>query len=143
MGRLLFYAPVGDSDCSGYQCSIPGFCEGNLVLALDSSGKDLCITACKENSQCNWWSYNGADNVCALLSTCAIIDEACTTCVSGQKDCQGGVTGRYGFLEHLGAHNPPCWPKCLKNPTMKITQISILGYVLPLQKGTESGFLNI
>lgn len=55
---------------------------------LGTSSISECQTACKQTEDCNFFTFDDADNFCALYYNCSSIDDTtCTDCYTGQKDC--------------------------------------------------------
>ena len=80
----------GDVECDVLvRCDIQGYCDGAFVDYVEINDKELCIEACWSRTECEWWTFDSAENLCTLLSSCLTIDESCISCVSGERDCGG------------------------------------------------------
>ena len=77
----------GQRDCSVYICGQQGFCKGITVDIQVARNEDYCIKSCQKETQCNWYSFNAENNVCALQEDCPEIDRSCLSCYFGQKEC--------------------------------------------------------
>ena len=75
--------------CVNFMSHFPplGFCDGSSVAIDVTSTREDCITECKDNQFCEWWSFDNRDGFCTLLSSCTALDLSCATCISGQKQC--------------------------------------------------------
>ena len=81
---------VACEDNGDVQCSVTGLCEGDLILPIDGvETVEECQDHCTEQPDCNWFSYDTADNFCFTYTDCFAIDDSCTTCISGETACSG------------------------------------------------------
>ncbi len=46
----------------------------------------VCVSTCRSNPSCQWFTYNSLDKACILLRDCPTISE-CDSCLSGQTQC--------------------------------------------------------
>lgn len=69
-------------------CDVQGGCTQSFVLSSEIvDGHDACIQYCKDDAQCQWFTYHSSSNLCSAFTECNNIDQSCTDCVSGQRDC--------------------------------------------------------
>ena len=47
--------------------------------------------------RCEWFSFDESNGGCFFLSDCALLDEECLTCVSGQSKCGSTKGKNYPF----------------------------------------------
>lgn len=72
---------------NGLQCWVPGSCTGTFIFLTDEPSKERCLDACNANAESVWFTFKMDEKVCYLFQDCAELDESCTNCVSGHKDC--------------------------------------------------------
>ena len=93
-----------------YQCYVPGQCQVRPSVTLARSGEswltcaafqeysvdfkktedvDHCQKFCGTDDDCNWWSFEPAQNLCVLFGNCTESGNpnqvVCPDCISGQK----------------------------------------------------------
>ena len=52
-----------------------------------------CLQECKSKFGCRWFtfhSHKSPEVMCVLYSDCPSLDEACETCISGERRCEDG-----------------------------------------------------
>ncbi len=76
---------------SELQCFVQGQCTGVLLEGSTVSTSELCLEACQDNDDCQWFTFDSSSSSCYLLETCPLLDEDCATCVSGHRLCSGGT----------------------------------------------------
>ena len=64
-----------------------GLCKGGLLSFTSDSTYNECSEACYDNPECEWWSFDVKTHLCNQLNGCPILDESCTTCLSGESKC--------------------------------------------------------
>ncbi len=71
------------------QCSLPGQCVNSEQISSGvEDDKYACRQECKNNEDCNWFTFHTTLNVCVLYNTCLNITEAnCDSCVTSERDC--------------------------------------------------------
>ena len=72
------------------QCYVEGEClDSQLVnLTLQDNYND-CLNDCKDNMDCQWFTFEGSGNSCLLFSDCKTLSNVkCQNCYSGQRTCQ-------------------------------------------------------
>ena len=47
------------------------------------------IKLCQRNPDCQWFTFDGLESTCTLLSDCPTLDTSCTECQTGESDCKG------------------------------------------------------
>jgi hypothetical protein len=88
----------GEVGCrqEGVICDEAGFCQGNFIMADTKNSSADCLKFCQSQEECQWYSYFLDTLDCTLTSDCPIIDDTCSNCVHGQKECEEDVTdGKY------------------------------------------------
>ena len=72
------------------QCYVEGEClDSQLVNLTLQDNYNGCLNDCKDNMDCQWFTFKGSGNVCLLLSDCITVStENCQDCYSGEKTCQ-------------------------------------------------------
>ena len=84
---------------SDLQCWVPGSCQGDVIDSHPVAGEESCLDACKDESDCSWFTYDDSNGLCLLLANCEAVDpDACPTCWSGQVQCgerRGKATLQY------------------------------------------------
>lgn len=68
-------------------CRREGQCwQGSVTASFASQGFEHCLQTCKNQTNCQWATlYHGQQ--CLLYSSCQYIDEDCTDCYSGNREC--------------------------------------------------------
>ena len=119
---------TGQRECQAYSCFIQGQCSGVAELTIQTINANECLDLCKTVDQCTWFSFNSDDSLCNLYQTCPTLDETCTSCVTGQKECKLKsftkllVAGGYDsdtkdFLDHVEVVNlDPLGAQCQDQP---------------------------
>ena len=79
---------AGDRECEELMCHLPGACI-DIIIALEHvNSKNQCITACKEEPLCDYWTYKDSTGQCSMYEDCPETDTTgCPSCVSGEKGC--------------------------------------------------------
>ncbi len=106
-------------------CHVQGECQdGYHVNHLGASSYLECQSACLDNDNCNYFTFNELNNFCLLLYNCTGIDSSsCPDCYTGQQDCviqsqdvcnvQGECRDGY-HIDHSGASSYlECQSACL------------------------------
>ena len=78
----------GQVSCPIYECNLHGLCMGNIVDSSIENSKHDCLTNCRNNPNCHWFSYSKNLKTCLLFSTCPSLNENEVDYVSGQAECQ-------------------------------------------------------
>ena len=53
-----------------------------------------CLRRCKQNNECEWFTFQSDEKICSLTSDCKFVDETCgDACVHGPKTCQAEDDG--------------------------------------------------
>ena len=73
-------------------CNLNGFVQGGLLNVTFNSNRNSCLQSCKQTDGCKWYTFDQSDDYCFLLETFDYLDETCTTCNSGQVNCNGNST---------------------------------------------------
>ncbi len=76
------------------QCWIPGNCQGILIDEGTTADGNSCLDLCKANDDCVWFTFNPADESCVFLEDCQEVNEDCTDCLSGQRQCSAQKEGK-------------------------------------------------
>jgi len=72
----------------GLVCWESGLCYGDKLLNLEASTEIECRDQCRDDNDCNWFTFDEIDHFCFLYDTCEEIDEpSCISCVSGEEAC--------------------------------------------------------
>ena len=81
---------TGESTCDvGPACDLQGRCMGLLVGQALTDSADSCLRElCQPNPECQWYTYDSLEGICVTFSSCDTFDSECTTCISGESDCQ-------------------------------------------------------
>jgi hypothetical protein len=84
----------GEDDCQVFeaQCFVPGRC---LEVPIHNEVDDdqyACLAACKNNADCEWFSFDSSTGICSFYEACSSRD-SCLTCVSGENECEDGGVG--------------------------------------------------
>jgi hypothetical protein len=84
----------GQAECEpeGFVCDELGFCQGHLLMADVRNSSTDCLAFCQSEAECQWYSFFGDDGNCLLTTDCPVVDESCSDCVYGQKECSGNVS---------------------------------------------------
>ena len=71
------------------QCWVQGQCQGNLLQTIPAATQEECLDQCKATQGCKWFTF-GDDPApfCLLFHDCPILDETCSSCISGEGRCQ-------------------------------------------------------
>lgn len=74
-------------------CWVSGECQGNLLGMMESSSEQDCLLACKNDTDCEWFTFHpsgddSAKSYCVLFKDCPNIDTACVDCVTGERRCK-------------------------------------------------------
>jgi hypothetical protein len=79
----------GEVDCQPLEpeCGIVGQCLGLLDYLSGVINEDECLDRCKYNSKCTWYTFETQTNICEEFRNCPQIDETCSTCISGERNC--------------------------------------------------------
>merc|ERR1711990_688703 len=106
---------TASTSCDDFSDGLCPLSEDNIVGSTNSPSVELCQAACRDNSECNFFSYIGSQ--CFLLSSCATT-ESCPGCMSGPplpniSDCQESTTG------------PPTTTTTMGNPTTTVPPTTI------------------
>ena len=86
----------GEETCPPLTCSEYGICNGPQIgINQQVSTEDDCLSLCKDNHECFWYSYNATEQSCSLMSACDEVD-SCNNdiCTYGQKKCSLGRPGK-------------------------------------------------
>ena len=80
------------------QCSVPGECiHSDLIRPEVVNNEKECLSNCKAEANCKWYTHNKNTTTCMLLENCKELStEECDICVSGEKGCdlyQCGIQG--------------------------------------------------
>ena len=61
---------------------------GTLISEADVSEANDCLSNCKSQHTCNWFTYDEdlAPN-CKLYEDCDTLDKTCTNCLLGEAEC--------------------------------------------------------
>ena len=78
----------GEKECSVYSCGTPGRCQGVLVDGKVARNEQFCLRLCQQEERCHWYSFLAEDSLCLLLEDCPHLDTSCSSCTSGQQECQ-------------------------------------------------------
>ncbi len=72
------------------QCSVPGQCvNSEEISSAVEADKYACQASCKNNVDCEWFTFHTNLNVCTLFRNCQNITEANRdSCITSQKDCK-------------------------------------------------------
>ena len=54
-----------------------------------ASDQYQCLNSCINDVNCVWFEYDSATDLCFLLEDCTTYDQGCSTCVVGNRDCEG------------------------------------------------------
>ena len=57
---------------------------GPLVGSTITNDLETCLSACRLNEDCLWFTYHESDDVCYMTTECEWIDETCQDCIYGQ-----------------------------------------------------------
>ena len=85
---LAIFANFQLATIEAVDCWVPGRCEGYLVDLSMTSNQEDCLAHCKDLSNCKWFTYDEAHRSCAIFSACTKWDGSCTTCISGEQECE-------------------------------------------------------
>ena len=66
-----------------------------------------CLVNCQNEQLCQWFTFDAADNACILTTECSFVDETCTDCTYGQKQCDS-QTGTYKYSTSIGVLDSWC-----------------------------------
>jgi hypothetical protein len=82
----------GQVEClpTGPECDVVGFCNGHLVATDTAETADDCLLFCQATEGCAWFSYSPDTGNCVLTEDCLFVDDSCSACVSGERDCHVG-----------------------------------------------------
>merc|ERR1712168_1434647 len=85
---------TASTSCDDFSDGLCPLSEDNIVGSTNTQSVELCQEACRDNSECNFFSYIGSQ--CFLLSSCETT-EPCPGCMSGPplpniSDCQESTT---------------------------------------------------
>ena len=105
----MCFPSTGPVSCEFIQCGIPGQCVGILEYQQTAQTQTDCeVSSIKANfvmtlffdtafflqadailygDIAEWYTYNNADSLCLLFSTCESTSEFCSDCVSGNPAC--------------------------------------------------------
>ena len=72
-------------------CWVRGECEGTIDRVDEVETLEECLDLCKQSTTCRWFTFYEPSSPCILMKDCTTIDESCTSCISGEKRCQGDV----------------------------------------------------
>ncbi len=100
-GNVLSHYSLKDLELSvslstDLQCWVRGSCYGILITEEHVGSDSECLDSCKNDLECNWFTYNDADGACILFESCDDFSaDTCDTCWSGQRQCEErqGSTG--------------------------------------------------
>jgi hypothetical protein len=86
----------GQVDCDPIQpkCDVVGQCLGIVDLISQVESKNACLKRCQDSANCTWYTFESQTNLCEEFYTCPLLDENCSTCISGESECQikeGGI----------------------------------------------------
>merc|ERR1712038_1426426 len=105
-----------------YQCYVPGQCQEYSVDFKKTEDVDHCQKFCGTDDDCNWWSFEPAQNLCVLFGNCTESGNpnqvVCPDCISGQKlcparECHGAFKCEGHFIDSFNiAHLEDCIEAC-------------------------------
>ncbi|TRY74816.1 hypothetical protein TCAL_05662 [Tigriopus californicus] len=70
------------------QCWVVGECLGSNMGVTFTDNKEDCLKACQEATNCEWFTWHSDSKLCNKFSTCPTLDDSCTTCISGENECE-------------------------------------------------------
>ena len=75
---------------SSQDCFVPGECtQSSLISIKETDNVAICLDFCKDNEDCNWFTFVPYASVCELLADCGELDDTnCKDCISGQRECE-------------------------------------------------------
>lgn len=91
----------GENECKSIFCWVSGECQGEYQDYDYSKTQEQCLKLCKDTMGCNWFTFD--QGVCFLYENCPHINENCTTCISGQVECENNNQGLTKVLVANGA----------------------------------------
>ena len=68
-------------------CKVPGEVNGIILTSENAADYYECLENCKYGEYCETFTYYETENNCAHFLNATSLDESCTTCVSGNRDC--------------------------------------------------------
>ena len=68
-------------------CDLEGKCEGTFISGQAGIDKEGCVENCQIITDCNFWTHDSIQSLCYLFADCPSLDESCSECVSGQRNC--------------------------------------------------------
>jgi hypothetical protein len=71
------------------ECFVTGQCTNSTLIAVTHPANSrACLADCKNQTECNWFTYNADTELCALLDGCQSLNQECQHCVSGEVTCE-------------------------------------------------------
>ena len=106
------------------QCYVNGEVFGTFNNVHSSSSYNECLNYCQKESSCTCFTYYEDTKECVEFSNCFSLDETCSTCLSGEKECTQvslcNVNGKC-IGEQIGTitvdKETECLSQCKSTPT--------------------------
>ena len=73
------------------------FFKGDLIHDYTTTYRKDCLSRCKEDSNCNWFSYSKQRNLCLLFSDCGSELGEDPSFISGQAGCTNPPASKFLF----------------------------------------------
>ena len=83
---------IRNSRCPARNCHGGFKCEGHFVDSFNFTHLEECLQACNDFEECNFYTFEKANDVCVLYEDCPVTID-CETCASGAQYCSRGYHG--------------------------------------------------
>jgi len=91
--RYMYSNPICSLTFQFQKCYLKGTCkQGHLTHVDKVADLATCMNKCKEDSQCNFVSFNQDFKTCQLYTTCPSTDAAaCPSCITSAETCDSTI----------------------------------------------------
>ena len=69
-------------------CHVQGDITGIVLKSEHVVDYNECLQNCKQDPNCSVFTYDDDFKDCAHFLNATFLDDSCTTCISGNRDCQ-------------------------------------------------------
>ena len=69
----------GEVSCPALECDVNSECVGTILGFEFVASTQVCANTCLNTDNCDWWTFDSSDGLCALYQDCLSTVE-CTTC---------------------------------------------------------------
>ena len=83
--------------CPETECNRLGKCIGNPTSQgiQPAVTAEQCLLLCQADPECLYSTFYGDEEVCALLSSCSMLDTTCLDCTSNNAECEPDGAGLF------------------------------------------------